>query len=202
MHKLPFNRFWLLIIGAVLAISILNIGYAKYNENLPKANTNQNLTANPIGADAVLTTPEPQKSATFSAQNIQATKQETANPTIDTNPIQNNQPIQPTSAAEILPSPTVSQQVALSIKSVGDYKINWQENDTAWTIMQRASAKYHFAMTYKIYDFGIYIMTIGGKVVPQNYYWALYYNENYSMVGVRDLKVNPNDTVAWQLETW
>lgn len=126
----------------------------------------------------------------------------------------NNQenPIPPTPTQSLPPAPIQQEQsqekpieikqVSLSIEEVGDYQINWLENDTAWDIMKRATTKYHFSMTYKIYDFGIFVMMIGEKKCEGNYYWSLYYNGGYSMVGVSDLKIQPNDLISWKYESF
>jgi len=97
---------------------------------------------------------------------------------------------------------TITQTVKLSIQSLSDYQVEYKDGDTAWDIMKRAAAKYTFAMSYQVFDFGIYVSKIGELETHDNYYWALYYNNSYSMFGVSDLKVNPNDKILWKYETW
>lgn len=107
------------------------------------------------------------------------------------------------------PTQTQSQEIKLeqkianlSIEGVGDYQVDWQENDTAWTIMLRAAAKYHFVMSYQKFAIGIYISRLGDKDTQGTYYWSLYYNNAYSMLGVSDLKIQPNDKISWKYESW
>jgi hypothetical protein len=110
-------------------------------------------------------------------------------------------PLSPTQNQET--NNNVDQKIVnLSIESIGNYKVDWSNGDSAWDIMKKASAKYHFDMTYKIYPFGIYVMMIGDKKSEGNYYWSLYYNGSYSMLGASDLKVQANDEISWKYETF
>jgi hypothetical protein len=141
---------------------------------------------------------------------------EIATQTPEQAPIVNPEPIiyvaPPTQPPVLTPlSPTQDQSsnnnisqktVNLFIESIGSYKVDWSNGDSAWDIMKKASAKYHFDMTYKIYPFGIYVMMIGDKKSEGNYYWSLYYNGSYSMQGASDLKVQANDEISWKYETF
>lgn len=94
------------------------------------------------------------------------------------------------------------KQVVVVIDGVGSYQIDWQSNDTAWTVLKRAAEKNNFGLQYQMYDFGVFITGIGGITPTGNQYWAFYYNGKYAQVGASGQTVSPNDTTFWQLATF
>ena len=56
-----------------------------------------------------------------------------------------------------------------------------------------------FSIDVTWYSFGPYIHTIDG-VSDSGYYWGLYHNGEYSMIGAGDLQLQDGDVVLWKLE--
>lgn len=111
----------------------------------------------------------------------------------------------PTPEPTITPTPNPVQEkhfVNLVIQNVGDYKIDYGTGDTAWNIMIRAQQKYGFIMKYQDYGWGIFVTQLGNTPSEGTFYWALYQNNQSSMVGITDLKLQPNNTISWKYESW
>lgn len=78
------------------------------------------------------------------------------------------------------------------------------KNDTsAYAATILASQTGGFSIDVTWYSFGPYIHTIDG-VSDSGYYWGLYHNGEYSMVGAGDLQLQDDDIVLWKVEeaTW
>ncbi len=212
--KLPFNRIWLLVIGVVLATLIMSFGNAQYQKeiNKPKDNQNQQPINNEIVENTKLEAVNNQsneskeqvdkltKKQNIDQNNNLAKKQ--ANSDSVTNNNKDNKSNQNINTTTNIDYKETVQTLNLIINSVGSYEVEYKEGDTGWDTMQRAAKKYIFPMKYQVFDFGIYIISIGGIEPEYGSYWALYYNNQYSMIGIKDLKVNPHDTITWQVESW
>ncbi len=57
-------------------------------------------------------------------------------------------------------------------------------------------------VNYTLYSFGPYITGINGVEATGSYYWALYYNGDYSPVGAGSLYLVSGDTIKWVFEEW
>lgn len=111
----------------------------------------------------------------------------------------------PISTPTPAPNPTPIQEkytVNLLIQNVGEYVVDYGIGDTAWNIMLRAQQKYGFDMNWQDYGWGIFVNQLGNKPSQGTYYWALYHNNQSSMVGITDLKLQPNDIISWKYESW
>lgn len=111
----------------------------------------------------------------------------------------------PTSTPNPTPTltPTPVEQAAIIIESVGSYSVNLQENDTAFSILLRAGQENSFTVEYQIYEgMGAFVTCIAGICSHDNYYWAFYYNGNYSMVGASTQPVSAGDTTTWKFESF
>jgi hypothetical protein len=74
------------------------------------------------------------------------------------------------------------------------------KNDTsAYAATITASRANNFSIEVTWYSFGPYLHTIDG-VSNDNYYWGLYHNGNYSMVGAGDLQLQDDDVILWKYE--
>ena len=74
------------------------------------------------------------------------------------------------------------------------------KNDTsAYAATILASQTGGFSVDVTWYSFGPYIHTIDG-VSDDGYYWGLYHNGEYSMIGAGDLQLQDGDVVLWKLE--
>ena len=93
-------------------------------------------------------------------------------------------------------------EATVIIENVGSYKINLQNGDNAFTVLERASAENGFALTYDTYPFGVFITGIGGITPTGNQYWAFYYNGAYSNVGASSQPVQKGDSIVWRLATF
>ena len=56
-----------------------------------------------------------------------------------------------------------------------------------------------FSVDVTWYSFGPYIHTID-SVSDDSYYWGLYHNGEYSMIGAGDLQLQDGDVVHWKLD--
>ncbi len=208
--KLPFNRIWLLLLGIILAGLVLSYGNAQYQKEINKPKQKPQLTQNEIVSDTKLEAVEnsEQQKESPTHQLINSSTIDNSSDSADTIDSVDTSPSDTSDTTDITDINPPSQKqrkhqyVNFNIQSVGNYQIEYQDNDTGWDIMKRAAAKYHFPMKYQIFDFGIYISSIGGIEPEYGSYWALYHNDQYSMVGIQDLQVAPNDTVTWQVESW
>ncbi|EKD56152.1 MAG: hypothetical protein ACD_58C00287G0001 [uncultured bacterium] len=138
------------------------------------------------------------------SQNTTLDQTSAPTPTTTTTPTSTQTPT-PTPEPTNTPTPNPVQEkqtVNLNIQNVGDYKIDYGIGDTAWNIMIRAQQKYGFIMKYQDYGWGIYVTQLGNQPSQGTYYWALYHNGASSMVGITDLKLQPNDTISWKYESW
>jgi F0F1-type ATP synthase membrane subunit b/b' len=93
-------------------------------------------------------------------------------------------------------------QATVTIQNVGSFKVILQPNDTAFSILKRASEENSFPITYDSYGFGVFITSIGGIKPENNQYWAFYHNGLFSNVGASDQPIQKADSTFWQLQTF
>lgn len=98
--------------------------------------------------------------------------------------------------------PVKKDTVEMDITGLGKYKVEIKEGDTAFDALKRAASQNVFPIGYKIYSFGMMVSKIGSNESQGTYYWALYYNGGYSMVGSSDLLIKDKDIIEWRYESW
>lgn len=158
-----------------------------------------------------ITTSQTQSPTPSTTQSQNTTLDQTSNSTPTTTPTPTSTPTQTSTSAEApVDKPTTTpsipvqekQTVNLNIQNIGEYRVDYGVGDTAWNIMIRAQQKYGFIMKYQDYGWGIYVTQLGNIPSEGTNYWALYHNGQSSMVGITDLKLQPNDTISWKYESW
>lgn len=110
----------------------------------------------------------------------------------------------PSSVSTSISTPTPQKLATVSIQNLGDYQVEIQDDDTAFSILLRAAQKYNFTISYQDYgDMGAFINCIGGICGgKENYYWMLYYNGRLSGVGASSLPINDRDITTWKFENY
>ena len=74
------------------------------------------------------------------------------------------------------------------------------KNDTsAYAATIVAAQMGGFSVDVTWHSFGPYIHTID-NVSDNSYYWGLYYNDEYSMIGAGDLQLQDGDVVLWKVD--
>lgn len=106
-----------------------------------------------------------------------------------------------TSNPTVIPS-VQKDTVAMDISGLGSYKVEMSRGENAFQVLQAAANQNGFNVEYKIYSWGVMITKIGTTKAQGTYYWALYYNGNYSSVGANDLILKNKDKVEWRYESW
>lgn len=210
------KKYLLFFISATITFLILNYGSIAYQKEISQPPKTESIKNEVVKVQNQETNPENKVDKKTSKNKKTVSQPTPSNATKSTLEIQNtptpivdqiNNP-SPTPSPTIASSPinsiveTNNQFVTLDIQSLDNFKVPWQEKDTGWQIMKRAATKFGFAMSYQEFSFGIYVIKIGNLETHDNYYWALYYNNTYSMVGISDLTVQANDSISWQLEKW
>lgn len=134
------------------------------------------------------------------AENIQPTPTPTPNltPTPTATPKRRLKP-----APTPTPTPIPQKFVTVEIQGLGSYEVELEDDDTAFLVLLRAGQQNSFSIDYQNYEgLGIFVNCIGGVCSHDNYYWAFYYNGQYSMVGASAQPVSEGDTTTWKFETW
>ena len=106
-----------------------------------------------------------------------------------------------TSVAETV-IPAKKDTVQMNITGLGKYTVEIKAGDTAFDALKRAASQNGFPIGYKVYSFGMMVSKIGSNESQGTYYWALYYNGSYSMVGSSDLLIKDKDIIEWRYESW
>ncbi|MDO8507964.1 MAG: DUF4430 domain-containing protein [bacterium] len=99
-------------------------------------------------------------------------------------------------------TPVQKDTVEMNISGLGTYKVEIAKGENAFQALQAAANQNGFIVEYKMYSWGNMITKIGASKAQGTYYWALYYNGGYSMVGASDLILKNNDKVEWRYESW
>lgn len=103
-------------------------------------------------------------------------------------------------------TPIPQELVTVEIQGMPSYKIILKENDTAFSVLLRASLENNFILDYQNYgSWGAFIDCINGICGGQdNKYWMFYYNGYLSGVGASSQPVSVGDTTTWKFEmpTW
>ncbi len=81
------------------------------------------------------------------------------------------------------------------------YQVEFRENDTAFSVLLRAGEENNFTISYQNYgSLGVFVDCIAGVCGGNNYYWAFYYNGQYSDLGASSQPVSPGDITYWRFE--
>lgn len=108
---------------------------------------------------------------------------------------------EPTPTPTILPVDNLAFVKIWGLGNYKNYKVNLKENDTAFSILIRASRENNFTIDYQNYDsLGAFVKCIAGICNDGEYYWAFYYNGQYSTKGASSQLVNNNDITTWEFE--
>lgn len=148
--------------------------------------------------------PKTKKTAPSSESSTAPTPQPIPAPTATITPTATSTPISTsTPTATPTPAPTPIIQATVAIDGVGTYQVEIENDDTAFSILLRAGIENGFSAEYQIYEgMGAFVTCIAGICSHDNYYWAFYYNDNYSMVGASAQSVINGDTTTWKFESF
>lgn len=69
-------------------------------------------------------------------------------------------------------------------------------NSNAWELLKNSEQQ----IAYQEYDFGIYIEEINGLKANADNFWAIYVNDEKSLVGIQDIILNIGDVVEFRYE--
>jgi len=146
----------------------------------------------------VTATPEEQNTETNADQNEQ-----TADPT--PTPTPTSIPSSPTPSPS--PSPTSTpvpvDTVNVEIQGHPEIEVAIEKGDTAFSVLLKAAQQSYFSVDYKNYEgMGVMVNCIAGVCAHDNYYWAFYYNGQYSLVGASSQPVKDGDVTSWKFETF
>lgn len=98
-------------------------------------------------------------------------------------------------------TPTPQKLVTVEIQGLSNFQVELQENDTAFSVLLRTAQENNFTVTYQNYGgLGAFVSCIAGVCSHGNYYWAFYYNGQYSSLGASGQPVADNDTTSWKFE--
>jgi len=101
------------------------------------------------------------------------------------------------------PTPTPVSQASVEIENVGTYAVHLEIGDTAFSILLRAGQENSFNVEYQTYEeLGAFVTCIAGICSHDYYYWAFYYNGNYSRTGASSQPVSSGDETAWKFESF
>lgn len=97
-------------------------------------------------------------------------------------------------------------EASVVVEGVGKFKVAVQAGDTAYSVLKKASDQNGFALKTTDWggDLGISIDGIGGinPTLAEHKFWAFYYNNTFSQVGVSSQKINSDDIVYFMLSSW
>lgn len=107
----------------------------------------------------------------------------------------------PSSAIIIYSSSATQGFVTVEIQGLSNFQVGFRENDTAFSVLLRAGEENNFTISYQNYgSLGAFISCIADVCSYGNYYWAFYYNGQYSSLGASGQPVADNDTTSWKFE--
>lgn len=113
----------------------------------------------------------------------------------------------PSPLPTLITNPTPPSQKLMTVEIQGlanysDYSVEVKENDTAFTVLLRASEENNFTLEYQNYEgLGVFVNCITGICDSQdNKYWMFYYNGQLSRVGASSQSVSATDITTWKFE--
>ncbi len=108
----------------------------------------------------------------------------------------NSQNNNPPAAAITAPVETVNVQFSVKgTQNMLGKTIDAVKGANAFEEMQK-----YFVVNYKTTSYGPMVMGINGEIAPENSYWALYVDGNYSQVGINSITLDKNTAISWRLE--
>jgi len=114
-------------------------------------------------------------------------------------PLKNKEPDK--TVTNSTPNTEPVEEVSLEISQVGLFTIPIIQNDTAFSVLIRASQQYNFRVKYTDYSkLGMFINCINNLCNHNNYYWFLYYNGTSSSLGASSLNIKNGDKILWRFE--
>ncbi len=109
----------------------------------------------------------------------------------------------PSQNQPIVPLVVQEKSAIVQIAQLGSFKVDLQDQDTAFTILQRAGTENSFEVKYQWYNgLGAFIDCLGGICNKSHNYWTFYYNNQYSLVGASSQPIEEGDITTWKFETW
>lgn len=104
----------------------------------------------------------------------------------------------------IKPTPSPFNYASLEIASgenYQNYQIKLKADDTAFSVLVRAAKENDFQVGYQNYgNLGAFVSCIDKICNRNGYYWTLYYNDQYSLLGASSQLILDGDTITWQFE--
>lgn len=88
----------------------------------------------------------------------------------------------------------------LIIEDVGQYEVILEEGATAGEALDLVATKNNIAVEYLDFDFGRMVKKIGEKEADNQYFWALYHNDEMATVGADSLQLKEGDKTEWKFE--
>lgn len=97
----------------------------------------------------------------------------------------------------ILEPAAIENLVAPSEESVQLITIVASSDDQkAWELLQSQAE-----VSFKEYDFGVFIEGINGLMADEQYFWAIYVNGESAVTGIQDIWLNKDDMMELKYET-
>lgn len=88
----------------------------------------------------------------------------------------------------------------LIIEDAGEYEVTLEEGVTAGEALDLVATKNNIAVEYLNYDFGRMVKKISEKEADNQYFWALYHNDEMATVGADSLQLKEGDKTEWKFE--
>jgi hypothetical protein len=89
-----------------------------------------------------------------------------------------------------------NNEVGLESNELKSVSLIASEDDiSAWDLLMA-----NHEVLYQEYDFGIFIEQIDGLKGDQDSFWAIYLNDESSLVGIRDIILNEGDIIEFRYE--
>jgi hypothetical protein len=99
-------------------------------------------------------------------------------------------------------TPALPKLAMVEIQNLGDFSVEVKDNETAFSLLIRASQENNFGISYQNYgDLGAFIDCIGEVCGgDNNKYWMFYYNGQLSGVGASSRLILAGDITTWKFE--
>jgi hypothetical protein len=88
----------------------------------------------------------------------------------------------------------------LIIENAGEYEVILEEGATAGEALDLVVTKNNITVEYLDFDFGRMVKKIGEKESDNQYFWALYHNDEMATVGADSLQLKEGDKTEWKFE--
>lgn len=100
------------------------------------------------------------------------------------------------------PVPIIHPDLAIiKIEKVGSFQTEINENETVFSALIKTAQKNKFTIDYEEYSgTGAFIKCLAGICGNNQFFWAFYYNGQFSNLGVSLQKVNNDDKIEFKYE--